>query len=71
MQDSNMQLMYDVIFSLGTYDSLPIYAISNKENSFINGRPSQQPSFLKHIGPSQIEIGYVSMVFRGLRESFP
>jgi len=33
-------LYYDVIFSLGKYDGLPIYAFSNKDKSYINGRPS-------------------------------
>ncbi len=70
-EDSLSPLMYDFIFSIGNYDGLPIYAISNKESSYVNGRPSKQPSFLKHIGPSKIDLTYLSIIFKGLIESFP
>ena len=60
-----------MIFSLGKYDNLPIYGISNKEKSYINGRPSMQPSFLKHMGPNNMDIEHLSNIFKGLTESFP
>ena len=60
------------MFNIGSYDSLPIYVISNKENSFFQGRPSKQPSFLKHIGgENNLDIEFVGLIFRGLTQSFP
>eukprot|EP00347_Sterkiella_histriomuscorum_P015677 403356113 len=70
-QDLGRSVFYDMIFSLGKFDGLPIYAISNKEKSYIYGRPSMQPSFLKHIGTNQMDLQYISYIFKGLTESFP
>ncbi|CDW74321.1 UNKNOWN [Stylonychia lemnae] len=69
--ESGEPINYDMIFSLGKYDGLPIFAFSNKDKSYINGRPSMQPSFLKHIGNCQVNIEFISSIFRGLSESFP
>jgi hypothetical protein len=56
-------LALDFAFSMGTYDRLPIFALTNKEKSGVNERASifssKHPSFLKYMAggsSSQIKL---------------
>ena len=69
---STEKLKLDLIFNMGMHDFLPIYSITNKEESrMFPGHTNKRPSFLKLIGPSVPDISQLIAIYRGLVESFP